>query len=869
MATSQSFQIRRRTGFLYAGVFLGAVLVLATLGGVVWLYSWARSALPQLDGTIPVSGLTAPVTVTRDRHGIPTIEATNLEDMFFAQGYVTAQDRLFQMDGIRRYAAGELAEIVGEGQVEHDRQQRILGLRQAARKNISLLSPDDRARFEAYARGVNAFISSHRERLPLEFRVLGYAPQPWSVEDSMLMGAYMVEDLTTFPRQVLIREKVLAKLGPELTADLYVDSSWRDRPPTVVRPSIDQAAPDEDNDDDDDDSDMDSVVTRLTHFPALLQPFANQRVFLDDPPLVLGSNDWVVSGAHTVSGKPLLSNDMHLGHQMPNLWYAAHLRCTGAECGTFDVAGVTLPGYPYVIVGHNQRVAWGFTNVGPTVADVYVETFNSAGQYMTPDGWKTPEHHQETIHVKGKPDVAVDVAVTRHGPVITDLVPGETRKLALRWTLYDGIRNPFFAVNSARNWEEFQQAFSQFDAPGQNVVYADVDGNIGYHATGKVPIRASGDGSLPEDGGTNAQEWTSYIPFEKLPGIYNPASGIIATANGRITPKKYPNSISIEWEAPWRTSRIYRVLESGRKFSAADMLALQTDVYSELDHLFADKFVYAVDHAGKPSARAKSAAEILRQWDGRMTADSPAPTIAVRSREELVRLLLEPKLGAAPDDRAQAEAAVNWKSYHWMMETVWLENVVQHQPKRWLPDRYANYDELLSAAVESAVQDPGAPNHLNAWKWGKFNSVEIQNPVLGKVPLLSRWTGPGIREQSGSPYTVKAAAQTYGPSERITVDLANLDQSTLNLVTGEAGNFLSPYYLDQWDAWYNNFTFPWPFSPAATDQASAHRLVLTPASKAKDSVFRAMVPRGSLGCLKSSEDQGWFKGGSTSFTSYD
>jgi penicillin G amidase len=825
MSIVPSLQFRSRTHLLRPAAWVLVTLLLAAVCASLWLDSIARSALPQLDGTISVSGLRAPLTVIRDHHGIPTIEASNLDDLFFAQGYVTAQDRFFQMDATRRYAAGELAEVVGEGQLEHDRQQRILGMRQAAEKAIALLSPADRTRFDDYARGVNGFLESHRDRLPIEFRILGYPPKPWTIEDSMVIGAYMVQNLSTSPRHALTREKILAKLGAELTADLYVNSCWRDRPPTIIRQTLDHANPDQDEDEDEEeDPGASSVVTTLINHSPALRLFENQPAFFDDPPLVLGSNNWVISGAHTVSGKPLLSNDMHLGHQMPNLWYEAHLRC--AACDNFDVAGVTLPGYPYVIVGHNQRIAWGFTNEMPTVMDVYIETFNSAGQYLTPDGWKNPDHRREIIHVKGKPDVVVDVATTRHGPIVTDLVPGETRKLAMRWTLYDGIRSPFFAVDSARDWSEFQQAFSRFDAPAQNVVYADVDGNIGYHATGKIPIRASGDGSLPENGGDNSHEWLSYIPFEKLPSVFNPASGIIATANARIAPKNYPYSISTEWEAPWRVERIYHVLESGRKFSAADMLALQTDIYSELDRLFADRFVYAVDHAGKPSARAKVAADILRQWDGRMTANSPAPTIAVRSREEFQRLLLEPKLGEAPKDSKQAEATLNWKSYQWMMATIWLENVLQHQPQRWLPEKYANYNELLTAAVESAVNGPDAPQDLNSWMWGKFNPVTIQNPVLGRIPILSHWTGPGVRPQSGSKFTVKAVTQTHGPSERMTVDLADLDQSTFNLVTGEAGNFLSPYYMDQWNAWYHDLTFPWPFSPPATQKSGQHRLLI-------------------------------------------
>lgn len=836
MASSVLIEPRSRTRLprILASV-IGALLLLA-LGVLGWLYFVARSALPQLDGKLQVPGLAASVTILRDDHGIPTIDAASFHDLFFAQGYVTAQDRLFQMDGMRRFAAGELAEVVGPDVLEHDRQQRILGMRLAARKTIETVSAENRSHLEAYARGVNAFIASHRDRLPIEFRILRYSPKPWIPEDSALIGAYMVQELSTSPRQALVREKVLARLGPELTAELYVNSSWRDRRPTVARPTLAQPT--------DDDSETDSSVAKLAREPApgvshqeilasfdLMdrgQTWFQQQVadFFDDRPVVLGSNDWVVSGAHTVSGKPLLSNDMHLGHQMPNLWFEAHLRCGGPACGTFDAAGVTLPGYPYVIVGHNQRVAWGFTNVGPTIEDVFIESFNDSGQYLTPEGWKSPEQRHEVIHVKGRPDVALDVAVTRHGPVVTELVPGDSRKLALRWTLYDGVRNPFFAVDAAQNWEQFVRGFAEFDAPGQNVVYADVDGNIGYHATGKVPIRASGDGSLPQDGSNNAHEWTGYIPFDKLPSVFNPPSGIIATANSRISPDKYSYSISAEWEAPWRSSRIYKVLESGKKISAADMLALQTDIYSDLDRILAEKFVYAVDHGKQPSIRAKAAAEILRQWDGRMSADSAAPTITVRGRKELVRLLLEPKLGPAPADPAQVKSTFSWKSYHWMMETVWLENVIQHQPKRWLPDSYPNYDELLTAAIESAVTARDVPADLNVWKWGSFNPVEIQHPILGKIPVLRRWTGPGVREQSGSGFTVKAVSRTHGPSERMTVDLANLDHSTLNLVTGEAGNFLSPYYMDQWQAWYENSTLPWPFSPTAVQKASVHGLVL-------------------------------------------
>jgi penicillin amidase len=827
MATLSAPVFSRRSRLRIGRVFIFFLIAIlfAALGAMAWLYSIARSALPLLDGSLKTPGLAARVTVIRDGHGVPTIEASSFEDLFFAQGYVTAQDRLWQMDMMRRFAAGEIAEILGDDFLKHDREQRILGLRAAAQKALEVSSPQNRSYFEAYARGVNAYMESQRDRLPLEFRILRYSPRPWAQEDSTLIAAQMVKDLNHYPyRNALTREKILAKLGPELTADLYVNSSWHDRPPTIARPRLHQNIGDEDRDHRS--RERSSVAERMAGpgFPSFARVAeADAEEQIADPPQVVGSNNWVVSGAHTVSGKPLLSNDMHLRHQMPNLWYEAHL-----QCGHFDAAGVTLPGLPYVIVGHNRQIAWGFTNVGPTVEDVYVETFNPDGQYLTPEGWEAAEHRREVIHVKGNPDVVMEVELTRHGPIITELVPGETRKLALRWTLYDGMHAPFFEVDSAQNWEQFRSAFSALDAPGQNVVFADVEGNIGYQATGKVPIRASGDGSLPENGSDNSHEWIGYIPFDKLPSVYNPPAGILATANSRITPDRYPYSVSTGWEAPWRSARIDRVLGSGKKFSTADMLALQTDIYSEGERFFADRFVYGVDHARNPSPRNKQAADLMRGWDGRMTANSAAPTIAYRARAELTRLLLEPKLGSAPSDPQQIAASLNWKSYSWGMQSAWLENVLQHQPKRWLPGSYGSYDELLAAAVEAAVSGPESPPNLGSWNWGTFHPVEIQHPILGKIPVLGHWTGPGVQPQSGSGYTVKAVSRSHGPSERMTVDLADLDQSTLNLVTGEAGNFLSPYYLDQWKAWYDGYTFKLPYSPQAVAASGRHQLVMEP-----------------------------------------
>jgi penicillin amidase len=800
-------------------ILLGLLLIalLLAAGAIAYAYFVAHAALPQLDGSLQVKGLSADVKVTRDSHGVPAIEAVTLEDLFVAQGYVTAQDRLWQMDVMRRFGAGELSEILGQDTFKIDREQRILGLRAAARKSLQMASPRDRSYFDAYARGVNAFIETHGSRLPIEFRILKYRPKPWQAEDSIVIANQMVKDLNYYTfGDALAKEKILAKLGPELTSDLFVNRSWHDRPPTVMREDLNEQQNQGDSDDDDEEDAPDNSVTQ--------QRRATEEIWSRTPEAMNGSNDWVVSGAHTVTGKPLLSNDMHLGHQMPNLWYEAHLKS-----GNLDVAGVTLPGMPYVIVGHNQRIAWGFTNVGPTVTDAFIENFDAQGAYQTPQGWQRPEHRAEVIHVKGDPDVNLDVRVTRHGPIITDILPGEARQVALRWTLYDGLHIPFLDVDAAQTWEEFRKAFSTLDAPGQNVVYADVDGNIGYQATGRVPIRAAGDGGLPVSGADDAHAWTGYISFDKLPCIYNPSSGVIATANGRITPDGFPFSISAAWEAPWRTERIYHVLESGRKFATSDMLVLENDIHSENDLFAAERFVYSIDHVAKPSARARQAADLMRNWDGRMLASSAAPTIAVRSAQELTRLLLEPRLGTAPDDPKQRKTTLSWKTYDWQMQTVWLQNILLRQPKRWLPEKFLNYDELIAASVEAAVDDPAAPKDLASWHWGSFNAVEIDHPVLGKIPLIRRWAAPGVKEQSGSGYTVKAVTPHHGPSERFTANLADLDQSTLNTVTGQGGNFLSPYYMDQWKAWYEGSTFTLPFTSPAIEANRAHRLVLEPA----------------------------------------
>jgi penicillin amidase len=824
-------------------VALLLALALVAAGAALWFYHAATASLPQLDGSVRLSGLAGPVRVVRDAQGVPHITAASLEDLFFAQGYVTAQDRLWQMDVSRRWGAGEVSEVLGRRTLLHDREQRILGVRLVAERSAAALSERDRAYWSAYARGVNAYIETHRQNLPIEFRVLRYQPRPWTVVDSFLCGANMAQALNHWLySSELAHERVLAKLGPELAADLYPNKSWRDHPPGETPYPLD-APPSDEEDEQVPERTPSRIPARNKKVSSLFKPFDPPATFDEPAPVVPGSNNWAISGEHTVTGKPLLSNDMHLVNTIPNTWYEAHLQVRGGN-GGFDVAGFTIPGMPFVIVGHNQRIAWGFTNLGPAVEDLYVENVNSNGEYQTLSGWQPLQRRHEVIHVKGEPDHGLEVLATRHGPLVTDLVGGETRPIALKWTLFDGpMTTPFFDINAAQNWEQFRQAFAQFSGPSQNAVYADVDGHIGYQATGHIPLRASGDGSLPVSGADDAHEWTGYIPFEHLPSVFDPPNGIIVTANGRIAPDNYLYVLSNEWGSPYRTERINRLLSSGKKFAAADMLKIQTDVFSEFDHFCADRFVYAVDHADNASPQARAAANMMRGWDGRVTVDAAAPTVVTAVRRELWRMLLEPHLGPAEDSPATANAATNatvmpqpvrgWQQYSWFMSPVALENLLMKRPARWLPAGYRTYDELLLAAVEAAMAQKDPPRDFKStparpWHWGTQHRIDLRHPLFGALPVLGRWFGTGDHPLAGDGETVQQIRRGLGPSERMTVDFADLDNSNLNIVTGESGQIFSPHFMDQWKAWYEGTSFHLAFSDAAVQSAKRHELILQP-----------------------------------------
>ena len=375
---------------------------------------------------------------------------------------------------------------------------------------------------------------------------------------------------------------------------------------------------------------------------------------------------------------------------------------------------------------------------------------------------------------------------------------------------------PFFEMNSAANWQQFRQALSTFNGPGQNVVYADVDGNIGFQATGRVPVRRAGDGSVPVDGADDAHEWTGWIAFDDLPMVYNPPSGIIATANGRTTPDGYMKLITREWGSPDRTERIYQVLSQGHKFTAAEMLALETDIHSNLDERIGRLLVEAVENSPEASARAKQAAGLIKDFNGDLNFDSTPAAIEQQARRWLSKTLLESKLGS---DAAE---------YHWYMQATWLENTVTEQPARWLPAPYKSWRELLLASVEAAVKQPDAPADLTRWKYGDYATMQISHKIYSQIPGLRGYAGTPRLPQSGNTNTVKQVGGVFAPSERFTADLADLDQSTLNIVNGQSGNIFSPYFNDQFDSWYRGTSFRLAYRPQTVEATAEHRLQLVP-----------------------------------------
>jgi penicillin amidase len=792
-------------------LFVLIVLLLTVVGSGVWLCWRTRASLPVLDGAISVRGLLAPVEVLRDARGVPHIRAQSIADALFAQGYVTAQDRLWQMDLSRRKAEGELSEVFGDRTLRLDIESRTLGFPQVARRALDDLSPDDHQYLESYTRGVNAFIESHRDRLPLEFLMIRYQPQPWHEVDSVAVALNLAMDLNQSWETDLMRERIAAKLGKDLFSDAFPDHSDLDVPVADVQPRASAGAR----------TRSAELLTNAFDSGDGRWSIADSRLFQSEivnhqPSMAgVGSNNWVVNGSHTKSGKPLLANDPHITHSIPSVWYMIHLKAPG-----LNVTGVSLPGLPFALLGHNEHIAWGMTNTGPDVQDLYIESFNfrDPKKYLHNGQWVDAEARDETIKVRGQRDYHFTVMVTRHGPVISH---DGGRDLALQWTLLSphAVRLPFRRINQASNWMEFTAALRDFNVPMQNSVYADAEGNIGYYAAGLVPIRKQGNGAVPVPGSTDDYDWTGFVPFEDLPHSFNPSGGMIATANGRIVPDNYPYFITAKWEAPFRTARIFQLLREGGRLTPSEMLRIQSDILSREDMWLAKQLLAAAEKQPPSSPDAQFALGVLHGWDGEAHADSTATLVLEVTRRALLARILQSKLG---DDLS---------GYRWPMSTIFLQNVLAQNLTRWLPPGDTDFNMTLMKSLDEGIRKiPSLVHSQNhaAWKWGDTIPLTFRHPLSGGLPFLGRWLDVGPYPQAGTGTTVKQTSPYLGPSMCMVVDFSDLDQSLQNITLGESGQFSSPYYRDQFSAWYEGRSFPMLFSDTAVRKGAAHKLVLEP-----------------------------------------
>jgi penicillin amidase len=808
---------------LFAGLLL--------LVGVALLVGWwiVRRSLPQLDGSVAIAGLAQPVTIERDEWGRPWIRANSIEDAVTAQGYVMAQDRLWQMDLLRRAAAGDLSEIFGGVALKFDEDSRTLGMRQVAERAAADASPEIRSLLDAYARGVNKNIAQRGKKLPLEFILLGYQPRPWTSADTYLISLYMYRTLTSTWQEKLNRQWIIAKVGPDRARDLFVADSpldhfiWTAGSP-ASSPDLSTA----------DEPRAHSIYTAGDE-PPFAPPIWNAAStflaqFDEQTRQIIGSNNFVVSGAHTASGKPLLANDTHLQLSVPALWYVIHLTAPG-----LNIEGFALPGAPLVIIGHNDRIAWGFTNSNVDVEDLYVESFDAASPllYHANGRLLKAEVRHETIHVRAKPDVNLDVIVTRHGPIVHRDPPEQGgRAYALRWTALEpgGLDFGFPLLGEAQNWHDFIETTRHIAGPGQNTIYADVNGNIGFTIPAHIPIRASGNGALPVPGDTDEFEWKGYIPFEELPRVLNPPDGIIATANARTVGPGYKYYLTDRQAGPYRTARLYELLSNRTGLTPGDCNAIQNDIVSLPNRFLGGVLATAAKAKPPLDSRTKNLIAKLQGWDARATADSVETSFVEYTRHALFRHLLAPYLG---DEITKYELWEPQSVYNdvWWRDKVFLENVLRGHPATWLPNGFASYDELLMASADEAVaalEKRSGSSDEASWTWGRLHPLDMVHP-LGREGPLHGVLSIGPYPQSGTVDTVRAMGVGHGPAMRFVADLSNFDQSLMEVPTGESGQYASPYYRDQFPEWFAGRGIVAPFSDAAETRVRMHSLMLLPA----------------------------------------
>lgn len=780
------------------GLGLAGLLTVAIVFGWVYL----RTSLPQTRGQIALAELEAPVTITRDRRGIPYIEAETERDAYFALGFVHAQDRLWQMEWHRRVASGRLSEIAGDATVETDTFLRTLSLFDRARRSWEIQDAQTKAMLRAYSDGVNAHLESRNGALPPEFVLARVTPEPWTPIDSLGWLKMMSFDLGGNFFNELARLDLSTTLRPEQVEDFF--------PPYPGEAQIPLP-------------DLGELYEGVT-----IEALKTAGDF--GRPRGLGSNNWVIDGSRTASGLPLLANDPHLGLNTPSLWYLAHVTVDGRR-----MAGASMPALPFIMLGRNDRIAWGFTNTAPDVQDLYLEKLTEDGTgYLTPQGPAKFKTRREIIKVRGAEDVEITVRETRHGPVISDAqteVAGrlpDNAVLALRWTALDAGDTGMRAgreILEADDFASFRRAVSHIVTPQQNIVYADVDGNIGYFAPAKVPIRGPENdarGLVPAPGWKPGYDWQGFIPYSELPRRYNPDDGMIATANEKVVDDSYPHFLTSEWSLPYRGDRIRALIEARGGHDLDSMAAIQMDVRSTLAD---DLLPLLLGHAGDERA---DVLEALRAWDRFMTVADPEPLLFTAWHANAARRIYADELG----DKFERYFSSKPEFLRRVLAGVKGEDA-------WCDDVTTEDVEYCAATVSAALSDAMAEleerfgGDWEGWRWGEAHRVKQSHQPMSMIPVLGGLFGleaPG----PGGTYTINVATASFradppysfrhGPSYRAIYDLSDLSASRYMIPTGQSGNPFSRHYSDLMDRWIEGDYLTIPDTLAEAETAAVLRL---------------------------------------------
>ncbi|MER5550256.1 penicillin acylase family protein [Streptomyces sp. NPDC002793] len=881
------------------------VLVLALVAGVgygaYWSVSTVRASYPQTTGSIELKGLSGDVDVKRDDYGIPQIYADTDSDLFRAQGFVQAQDRFWEMDVRRHMTSGRLSEMFGAGQVETDSFLRTLGWRKVAQEEYDkVLDEDTKKNLQAYAEGVNAYLDGKDGAdISVEYAALGltndYKPTEWTPVDSVAWLKAMAWDLRGNMQDEIDRSLMTSRLSDEQIEDLYPDYPYEKNTPIVERGGVSPATGKYDPEAEPSggigsetvegateglNTQLSALSDTLDEIPALLGPNGNG----------IGSNSWVVSGEHTTTGNALLANDPHLAPQLPSLWYQMGLHCRQlSESCRYDTAGYTFSGMPGVIIGHNQDIAWGFTNLGADVTDLFLEKVSADGyQY---DGKTQPfVTREETIKVAGGRSRKITVRETNHGPLVSDR-NGELEKVgkkapvgntapdrgdgygvSLKWTALEAGKSmdAVFELNRAKDFTSFRKAAEHFEVPSQNLVYADTEGHIGYQAPGKIPVRLKGDGTMPSPGWSADYGWEEeYIPFDELPYEYDPDRGYIVTANQAVIGDEYEHMLTKDWGYGARSQRINDLLkkkiDGGEKISTDDMQTMQMDNQSAI----AAKLVPELKKIGISDKDVREAQKLLEGWDYTQEPDSAAAAYFNGVWRNILKLAfgnklpkemrakgdciyVKPVAGSGPvdeqdklvrecgqraPDAAQPDGGDRWYEV--------VENILDDRDNEWwkVPaqgreEAIDSRDELFARAMEDARWELTAElgKDMSTWSWGRLHQLTLRNQTLGTEgpDLLQRALNRGPWDLGGGEAAVNAsgwnAAGGYEviwvPSMRMVVNVEDWDKSRWINLTGASGHAFSAHYTDQTDKWVEGELLDWSFEENAVEQSTVDTLTL-------------------------------------------